>query len=163
MRAPVCRRPGPRQPVPPAAGADQRVGPVRHLPQVSARQAVPPLLPLMLHLQRNASWGGPSGPSSESLLTVGAVAESLLTVGAVRRRLLQRTDWFTQEKACKLLTLILLARPHKELQLANGSGPSTSAAAAARSSPAAPIVSAASEGVQVRVGGLGPCRGGSKG
>ena len=69
------------------------------------------------------------------------------------RRLLQRTDWFTQEKACKLLSLVLLARPQKEVQLANGAGagPSTSAAtAAARSSPAVPIVSAASEGVQVR-------------
>ena len=72
---------------------------------------------------------------------------------AVRgRRLLQRTDWFTQEKACKLLSLVLLARPQKEVQLANGAGagPSTSSAAAARSSPAVPIVSAASEGVQVR-------------
>ena len=47
------------------------------------------------------------------------------------RRLLQRTDWFTQEKACKLLTAILLARPNKEIHLANGAGPSSSTGTAA--------------------------------
>ena len=67
------------------------------------------------------------------------------------RRLLQRTDWFTQEKACKLLTAVLGARPSKEIQLANGSaGPSTSSSAAAATSTAPPIVAAASESVQVR-------------
>ena len=67
----------------------------------------------------------------------------------MRRRLLQRTDWFTQEKACKLLTAVLGARPSKEIHLANGAGPSASAAAAAVST-APPIVAAASESVQVR-------------
>jgi len=70
-------------------------------------------------------------------------------VTSVSRRLLQRTDWFTQEKACKLLTAVLGARPSKEIQLANGAGPSTSSAAAAVST-APPIVAAASESVQVR-------------
>ena len=65
------------------------------------------------------------------------------------RRLLQRTDWFTQEKACKLLTAVLGARPSKEIHLANGAGPSASSAAAAVST-APPIVAAASESVQVR-------------
>lgn len=59
-------------------------------------------------------------------------------------RLLQRTDWFIQEKACKLLTLIFLARPNKELHLATSAGPSS----AASTSAAAPIASAASAALQ---------------
>lgn len=46
-------------------------------------------------------------------------------------RLLQRSDWFTQEKACRLLTAILESRPNKNEQvLSNGAkeGPSSSSA-----------------------------------
>jgi len=50
-------------------------------------------------------------------------------------RLLQRADWFTQEKACRLLAAILAARPDKGGS-DSGAGPSSGA-----------TVSAASEGV----------------
>lgn len=54
-------------------------------------------------------------------------------------RLLHRNDWFTQEKACLLLTAVLASRPDKAALVA--AGPSTSASAAA----AAPSTSAADE------------------
>lgn len=55
-------------------------------------------------------------------------------------RLLQRTDWFTQEKACRLLTAVLESRPDKSVRtqapLENGhaepsEGPSSAAVAEA--------------------------------
>ena len=44
-------------------------------------------------------------------------------------RLLQKTDWFTQEKAARLLTAVLETRPNKSI-VANGHAPSTSTASA---------------------------------
>ena len=43
-------------------------------------------------------------------------------------RLLQKTDWFTQEKAARLLTAVLETRPNKGLTAPNGRAPSTSSA-----------------------------------
>jgi len=66
------------------------------------------------------------------------------------RRLLQRTDWFTQEKACRLLTAALGARPGKAVAqappgpVANGMASSSSASAP----PAAPPPQAESGAVQ---------------
>lgn len=48
-------------------------------------------------------------------------------------RLLQRTDWFTQEKSCKLLTHIIQARPQKGapfVHMASSSSQASSSAAA---------------------------------
>jgi len=65
-------------------------------------------------------------------------------------RLLQRTDWFTQEKACRVLTAILAARPGKAVaaapqgRIANG----VSSSAAAAEAPAAPPPQAESGAVQ---------------
>lgn len=64
-------------------------------------------------------------------------------------RLLQRSDWFTQEKACRLLAAILGARPDK-----GGSQAAASSSGAGPSSGAA--VSAASEGVHATQ--VGRCR-----
>jgi len=53
-------------------------------------------------------------------------------------RLLQRQDWFTQEKSCKLLALIISARPNKSAAFANGvisSEPSSSSHPAAHVLP----------------------------
>lgn len=53
---------------------------------------------------------------------------------AFHHRLLQRTDWFTQEKACEDLTILLDARPGKcaaQLQVLSQVGPSGSGAAQA--------------------------------
>jgi hypothetical protein len=61
-------------------------------------------------------------------------------------RLLQRSDWFTQEKACRLLAAILGARPDKgsTKPASSGAGPSSGSA-----------VSAAAEGVHAtQVGGM---------
>ena len=58
-------------------------------------------------------------------------------------RLLQRMDWFTQEKACRLLTAVLEARPNKSVTTANGAMENGHA-----ESSSAPIVSAEAEGVQ---------------
>jgi V-type H+-transporting ATPase subunit H len=57
-------------------------------------------------------------------------------------RLLQRSDWFTQDKACQLLVRVLQARPHKDATLpshassgqANGAAPSSSNGASSSSS-----------------------------
>lgn len=63
---------------------------------------------------------------------------------AIFLRLLQRSDWFTQDKACKLLVRVIESRPHKGsfTHIASSSsqaGSSSSAAAAAASSgPADP-------------------------
>eukprot|EP00878_Enallax_costatus_P027898 GHUV01030086.1.p1 GENE.GHUV01030086.1~~GHUV01030086.1.p1 ORF type:complete len:450 (+),score=138.79 GHUV01030086.1:518-1867(+) len=49
-------------------------------------------------------------------------------------RLLQRTDWFTQEKSCKLLTQIIQSRPNKGapfVHMASSSSQASSSAAAA--------------------------------
>ncbi|KAK9811416.1 hypothetical protein WJX72_003647 [[Myrmecia] bisecta] len=59
-------------------------------------------------------------------------------------RLLQRTDWYTQETACRLLTAIIDARPDKEQIIMNGGAPGASTSAA-------PILVAASEGVEQTV------------
>jgi V-type H+-transporting ATPase subunit H len=45
-------------------------------------------------------------------------------------RLLQRADWFTQEKSCKLLTRIIAARPHRGAPFVHIAGSSAAAAAA---------------------------------
>lgn len=44
-------------------------------------------------------------------------------------RLLQRSDWFTQEKACKLLTQIIQTRPHKDAPFVHIASSSAAAAA----------------------------------
>ncbi|KAK9845988.1 hypothetical protein WJX81_007801 [Elliptochloris bilobata] len=65
-------------------------------------------------------------------------------------RLLQRTDWFTQEKACRLLTAILGARPGKAVAEAPP-GPMMNGAASssvAASAPCAPPPQAESGAVQ---------------
>lgn len=64
-------------------------------------------------------------------------------------RLLQRSDWFTQEKACRLLAAILGARPDKAGSKAPSSG--------AGSSSGAPV-SAAAEGVHATQVGHCPFR-----
>lgn len=47
-------------------------------------------------------------------------------------RLLQRTDWFTQEKACTLLTILLDCRPSKEASAGSAqAGPSSSSGVSA--------------------------------
>lgn len=59
-------------------------------------------------------------------------------------RLLQRPDWFTQEKACKLLTAVIETRPGKGASssaLASGE-PSSSAAAATGADAAEPVIAA---------------------
>ncbi|KAK9813607.1 hypothetical protein WJX73_010348 [Symbiochloris irregularis] len=66
-------------------------------------------------------------------------------------RLLQRTDWFTQEKACKLLAAIIVARPNKvvkeEVAQENGHGPADSASTSQGGSSEA-------EGVQTQLAGF---------
>ena len=71
-------------------------------------------------------------------LTILHPRPQLSTCGPWLCRLLQRSDWFTQEKACRLLAAILGARPDKDGSKAPSSG--------AGSSSGAPV-SAAAEGV----------------
>ncbi|GFR39893.1 hypothetical protein Agub_g398 [Astrephomene gubernaculifera] len=55
----------------------------------------------------------------------------------VLERLLQRQDdWWSQDKACKLLTIVIESRPRKALGVANGAGTSDGSAYAAAVDPA---------------------------
>jgi V-type H+-transporting ATPase subunit H len=65
----------------------------------------------------------------------GAAGQSDLNPYVVLLRLLQRADWFTQEKSCKLLTRVIAARPHRDAPFVHVA--SSSAAAAAGNSAAA--------------------------
>jgi hypothetical protein len=58
-------------------------------------------------------------------------------------RLLQRQDWFTQEKACKLLTIVVDSRQRKSSAFANGVLSSDAGAASSHSpaDPAEPAIS----------------------
>lgn len=57
------------------------------------------------------------------------------------RRLLQRQDWFTQEKAAKLLTVVIDSRPKKSSAYANGilAGDQAPSASAGAPDPAEPV------------------------
>lgn len=75
--------------------------------------------------------------------------------GHIAGRMLQRTDWFTQEKAATLLTAIIVARPNKstaEVSQApiamNGFASSSSLSAANHAPPPVPTPTAESETVQ---------------
>eukprot|EP00882_Tetradesmus_deserticola_P003843 GHRQ01004066.1.p1 GENE.GHRQ01004066.1~~GHRQ01004066.1.p1 ORF type:complete len:495 (+),score=256.12 GHRQ01004066.1:223-1707(+) len=60
----------------------------------------------------------------------GAASQAELNPYAVLLRLLQRADWFTQEKSCKLLTRVIAARPHRDAPFVHVAGSSAAAAAA---------------------------------
>lgn len=59
---------------------------------------------------------------------------------AIFLRLLQRSDWFTQDKACRLLVAVIQSRPHKGAftHVASSSSQAAAAAAGSSSGPADP-------------------------
>jgi V-type H+-transporting ATPase subunit H len=59
----------------------------------------------------------------------GAAGQTDLNPYVVLLRLLQRADWFTQEKSCKLLTLVIAARPHRDAPFVHIASSSAAAAA----------------------------------
>ncbi|KAF6263123.1 vacuolar ATP synthase subunit H [Scenedesmus sp. NREL 46B-D3] len=67
----------------------------------------------------------------------GAGGQTDLNPYLVLLRLLQRADWFTQEKSCKLLTRVIAARPHRGAPFVHVAG-SSSAAAAGNGAAAGP-------------------------
>jgi hypothetical protein len=123
----MCRRSIAGAAVPSASGSGWRARSLHNLPQVhhaiSAPAACLGLAPRSAHAVQRAA------PQSCTQLSFH---------GHCLCRLLQRSDWFTQEKACRLLAAILAARPDK-------SGSSAPASKAGPSSGSA--VSAAAEGV----------------
>jgi V-type H+-transporting ATPase subunit H len=99
------------------------------LRNVTKEETVQYILALLLQMLRaNPARAALFHQVGEAHAAAGGQTE--LNPYVVLLRLLQRADWFTQEKSCKLLTRVIAARPHRGAPFVHIASSSAAAAAA---------------------------------